>query len=117
MRTTVHRTSRGPLLLMGFAAGAAVGWLGRAHTDSRHPDSRHTGSRTGTTADWAGPARTDALAEQDDAPSPRYHRTPAAPNVDDQLDPELAGDQGLPGSHGTSVADQPWAGDPIRHGM
>lgn len=109
MRASVHRTSRGPLFLMAFAAGSAVGWLVRARTDSNHD--------SGTPAGWVGPGSTDDLAERGDSPTPHYHRTPPAPNVDDQLDPELAGDHGLPRGHGTSVADQPWAGDPIRHGM
>ena len=110
--TPENRTSRAMLLLAFFAAGGVAGWL--AHAKSQ------AGSET-STQPWGGPGDTvyppndsrDFDEGEDDDDLPR-RTSPRAPNVDDVLDPEIAAASRHDVTHGTSVADQAWASDPIQ---
>ena len=97
--TTGKRTTSELLALLGaFAAGGVVGWVARG------------ARRSPTTAsDWDGSLDVPSVTDAD------VHGGPSQrPNVDDELLSPADLRQEFEGGHGTSVADQPWAGrDPM----
>ena len=112
--TPENRTSRGMFLVGAFAAGGVAGWMAHAKSQA---DSESSSQPWGVPDDTAYPPNDSRDFDEDeedgdpDVPSPT---SPRAPNVDDVLDPEIAAASRHDVTHGTSVADQAWASDPIQ---
>jgi hypothetical protein len=94
-----------------FAAGAVVGWM--AHAKSLADPGEPFRPWAAGSGDTVYPP-TDSRGFDEGDPDVPDDSSLRAPNLDDVIDPEIAAASRHDVKHGTSVADQAWAVDPIR---